>query len=108
VLGGTLAASTHFTKAGTAGGRQRKALSRFTQLDPSSVAEDVFGRSRWVSFALKYPVVAGDSVVVVGVIPERDLARTGSCGQPCVGDWAGPAPVPRRLTTESRTADPRA
>ncbi|HTG98811.1 MAG TPA: DUF4126 domain-containing protein [Vicinamibacterales bacterium] len=88
LLGGTLAASTHFTKAGT------RAVANASP-EPFtnwilSVAEDVFVVG--LGFvALKYPVVAA-LVVVVGVILIVTFAAW--IVRAVRRRWAGPAPVP--------------
>ena len=88
LLGGTLAASTHFTKAGT------RAVANASP-EPFtnwilSVAEDVFVVG--LGFvALKYPVVAA-LVVVVGVILLVTFAAW--IVRAVRRRWAGPAPVP--------------
>jgi len=88
LLGGTLAASTHFTKAGT------RAVANASP-EPFtnwilSVAEDVLVVG--LGFvALKYPVVAA-LVVVVGVILIVTFAAW--IVRAVRRRWAGPAPVP--------------
>ena len=88
LLGGTLAASTHFTKAGTRA-VANASPEPFTNWN-LSVAEDVFVVG--LGFvALKYPVVAA-LVVVVGVILIVTFAAW--IVRAVRRRWAGPAPVP--------------